>query len=612
MITQLISKKSFLLSLKSLATLMFVTISLISCSGGGSAPTPPPPAPQTAATPALTFTQVKGFTFSWTDVTDATEYRLMENPDGTSGFTQVGSSITTGLGTVTISVPLYKRMNAQYLLQSCNAGGCIDSTTVTVSGSLVASIGYVKASNTEADDEFGNAVSLSGDGNTLAVAANREDSNASGIDGDQADNNTRDAGAVYIFTRTGTSWSPQAYVKASNGDVRDNFGHSLSLSNDGNTLAVGVIREDSNATGINGNQSDNTASGSGAVYVFTRTGAIWSQQAYVKASNAEAGDQFGGSVNLSGDGNTLSVGAFGEDSNAVGIDGNQADNSIGFAGAVYVFMRTGSTWSQQTYVKASNTGVDAFGVSVSLSNDGNTLAVGANTEGSNATGINGDQADNSAIGAGAVYVFTRVSSAWSQQAYIKASNTEAGDFFGNSLSLSGDGNTLVVGAINESSNASGIDGNQADNSVNAAGAAYVFARAGSTWSQQAYVKAGNTGANDNFGLSVSLSNDGNIMAVGTVSESSNASGIGGDQTDNSASVSGAVTVFRRMNSIWNQQAYVKASNTAANDSLGNSVSLSGNGDTLAAGANFEESNATGVGGNQSDNSAGGAGAVYLY
>ncbi len=362
--------------------------------------------PATAAVPALAFGTVKTFRFTWTDVTEATHYRLLENPDGGSGFTQVGSDISTGIEAYNHVVPLYARVNAQYILQSCNATGCTDSTTVTVAGALVTSIGYVKASNTDPNDQFGVAVSLAADGNTLAVGARAEDSNATGIDGDQTDNSAGDSGVVYVFARSGSTWTQQAYVKASNTGGVDDFGSVVSLAADGSTLAVGAYREDSNATGIDGNQADNSAGNSGAVYVFTRSGSTWTQQAYVKASNTDSGDQFGIAASLAADGNTLAVGASGENSNATGIDGNQADNSAGNSGAVYVFTRSGSTWTQQAYVKASNTGTnDGFGFAVSLAADGNTLAVGANREDSNATGIDGNQADNSAGDSGAVYLY---------------------------------------------------------------------------------------------------------------------------------------------------------------------------------------------------------------
>ncbi|MBW2736026.1 MAG: FG-GAP repeat protein, partial [Deltaproteobacteria bacterium] len=176
---------------------------------------------------------------------------------------------------------------------------------------------------------------------------------------------------------------------------------SVSLS--GDTLAVGAVGEDSVATGVDGNERDNSVSVSGAAYVFTRVGSTWSQQAYLKASNTVGvGDQFGCSISLSGD--TLAVGAHREDSSATGVDGDQSDNSAVWSGAVYVFTRTGSTWSHPAYLKAPNTAAnDLFGHCVSVSGD--DLAVGAEGEGSSATGVDGDPSDNNALESGAVYFF---------------------------------------------------------------------------------------------------------------------------------------------------------------------------------------------------------------
>src|SRR5262249_5305932 len=159
--------------------------------------------------------------------------------------------------------------------------------------------------------------------------------------------------------------------------------------------AVGANFEASSATGVNGNQADNSAPNSGAVYVFTRTSGVWTQQAYLKASNAGANQNFGGSVavgSVAVAGDILAVGARLESSSATGVNANQADTSAPNSGAVYVFTRTSGVWTQQAYVKASNTnGGDQFGFSVPLA--GNTLAVGAALEASNATGVNGNQAD---------------------------------------------------------------------------------------------------------------------------------------------------------------------------------------------------------------------------
>jgi hypothetical protein len=391
---------------------------------------------------------------------------------------------------------------------------------------------YVKASNTGARDAFGHAVSLSADGTRLAVGASSEDSSATGVGGNQTDNSALGSGAVYVFSRTGATWTQEAYVKASNTGAGDYFGQSVSLSSDGTRLAVGAYWEASSATGVGGNQADNSALGSGAVYVFSRTGTTWTQEAYIKASNTEANDYFGWSVSLSSDGTRLAVGASYEDSSATGVDGNQADNGAPSSGAVYVFSRTGTAWAQEAYVKASNTGANhQFGYSVSLSADGTRLAVGASWE------------TSSAWQSGAVYVFSRTGTTWTQEAYVKASNAATGDNFGWSVSLSADGTRLAVGAYGESSSATGIGGNQADNSAAQSGAVYVFSRIGTTWAQEAYVKASNTDARDLFGNSVSLSSDGTRLAVSAYTEASSATGIGGDQADNTALNSGAVYVY---------------------------------------------------------------------
>ncbi|MFS1526412.1 histidine kinase [Microbulbifer sp. 2304DJ12-6] len=553
------------------------------------------------------------FRFKWDAVEGASHYRLQENPDGVSGFSQVGEDTPLGTETFALEVPLYARTNAQYLLQACNKVGCSDSKIVSVSDSLVESIGYFKASNTDQDDRFGFSVSLSEDGNTLAVGSYGESSNATGIDGDQASNDLAESGAVYVFVRTGTAWAQQAYVKASNTNEADSFGYSVSLSKDGSNLAVGAPSEDSNATGIDGDQDNNDAVNSGAAYVFVRTGTTWTQQTYVKASNTDGDDRFGMTVNLSGDGNTLAVGAAYENSDATGIDGDQANNDLFDSGAVYVFSRTGATWAQQAYLKASNTDeLGRFGRSISLSDDGNTLAVGAYGDNSDAVGIDGDQSNYSAFFSGAVYVFSRTGASWAQQTYIKASNTDENDLFGRWVSLSGDGNTLAVGAPREGSNAIGIDGDQANNDLAESGAVYVFVRTGIAWAQQAYVKASNTNEADIFGWSVSLSGDGNALAVGAPDESSNAKGIDGDRSNNAAIGSGAVYVFVRTGTTWAQQSYVKASNTDGHDSFGGTISLSRDGNTLAIGAQFENSNATGINGDQTNNDALGSGAVFIY
>ncbi|MBK7537519.1 MAG: integrin [Myxococcales bacterium] len=493
---------------------------------------------------------------------------------------------------------------------------CDDGNTVIGDGCdsacLQSSVTYAKASNTNGSD-FLYSITISADGSTLAVGARGEDSASTGINGDQTSNATAESGAVYVYVRNGASWSQQAYIKASNTGVGDLFGHSVSLTADGSTLAVGAYGEASLATGVDGDQTSNAASGAGAVYVYVRKGATWSQQAYVKASNTDLGDRFGYSVSLSGDGSTLAVGAPLEDSAATGVNSDQTDNTATDSGAVYVYARSGSTWSQQAYVKASNTGDrDQLGYSLSLSADGLTLAAGAAEEDSAATGVNGDQTSNIATNAGAVYVYVRIGSAWSQQVYLKASNTGAFDAFGYSVSVSADGSALAVGSLTEDSAATGVNGDQTNDMSGGAGAAYVYLRSGATWRQQAYVKASNTGPADAFGASVGLSADGLALTVGATGEDGAAAGTNGDQTSNTAAEAGAAYLYVRDGASWSQRAYVKASNTGTRDFFGSSVALSANGSTLAVGALGEASATTGVNGDQADNAAVNSGAVYIY
>lgn len=488
------------------------------------------------------------------------------------------------------------------------ASGSSSASSIPHSGSAwdSRSIAYLKASNTDKDDQFGNAVAISADGNTVAVSANNEDSNAKGINGNQIDHSALNSGAVYIFTRSSNAWKQQAYLKALNTHKGYQFGSSLSLSNDGATLAVGSTGEASSATGINGNQNDASMEGAGAVYIFTRSGTNWTQQAYIKASNtgeAEDGDQFGYAVTLSGDGNTLAVGAVSEDSAATGINGNQADNSADGAGAVYVFTRSGSSWAQQAYVKPWNTTARGalFGYSVGLSDDGNTMAVGAYDEDG---------------GRGAIYIFTRNGAAWAQQARMQASNAERGDSLGCSLAISGDGNTVLAGAFDEDSPLTGIQPPEAganDEARDAStGAAYVFVRNGTKWTQQAYVKATNTRDNDQFGWALAISRDGDTIAVGSHLEDSGAKGLNGDQHDASGEDSGAVYIYTRSGSTWAPAAYVKPSNTKPAAEFGISAGLSGDGKVLVVGAFKEDSAAKGVNGSQADRSAKNSGAAYIY
>ncbi|CAN7357382.1 integrin [Acidovorax sp. LjRoot38] len=594
-----------------------LALALTACGGSGSAePSDPAPSGPVSPTGFTVGYDVKAYNFSWNASTNATRYELFEDPDGATGSqpeVQIGGTLAnTAYAHSLTSQLLHERVNASYRVRACDASGC-GAFTAALVPDLTKAIGQIQPNHTGLSARWGNSVALSADGSTLAVGATGDDSGATGINGDPGNAAAPGSGAVVVFVRSGGGWTQQSYIKASNTASETSFGFSVALSADGNTLAVGSIGERGGATGINGDQTDTSKSGSpGAAYVFTRSNSQWTQQAYVKPSNTGVAQSFGWSVALATDGNTLAVSAVRESSNATGIHGDQTNSMMPSAGAVYVFSRFANTWNQQAYVKASNTeqtpeyvtapgfinviaNAQQFGTSLALSADGNTLAVGALGERSAATGINGNQADRSANKAGAVYLFTRSSSVWSQQAYIKASNTDANDFFGYRLALSGDGATLAVGAQGEASKATGIQGVQSDNSAQGAGAAYVYTRGSVGWNQQAYIKASNTDTGDVFGNALALSFDGNTLAVGGPQEASSATGMNGNQADNTVWQAGAAYIYRRDGSTWNQRAYVKPMSTKMSLAFGRTLALSADGHTLAVGAD-----------NQFD------GALYLY
>ncbi len=497
-------------------------------------------------------------------------------------------------------------------------------------GSVLRQTAYIKSPSPGFGDEFGgggtllgNAVALSADGTTLAIGAPYESSGSGGIGGDQEDESVYGAGAVYVYVRDGGGWRQQAYVKASNPGLTDNFGYMIALSEDGNTMAVAAPYEASAATGIDGDQNDDSIPQAGAVYIFDRNGEAWMQQAYVKASNTgEAGvgnelgdgDQFGFGLALSADGNTLAVGAISEDSGATGADADPSDNSALSAGAVYLYSRSGNSWTQQAYLKSSNPGAgDLFGYSVALSADGGVLAATAYDEDGSLAGTNEVQ-DDEAIGSGALYIFFRGGGDWTQQAYLKPSNSERNDAFGVAVAISADGRTVAGTALDEDGMTTGVNSTpQPDMEINlSTGAVYLYTSDDGGWSEQAYIKASNTGPNDTFGARLALSADGATLAVGAQLEDSAGRGVDALQDDDSAQEAGAVYLFTRQGSSWTQSAYVKGSNTEAFDEFGSSIALNGDGTLMAIGARGEDSGATGLNAGQDDNSAFESGAVYVF
>ena len=246
------------------------------------------------------------------------------------------------------------------------------------------------ASDADNYDSFGMSVSISGD---YAVVGAYADDDAGGS-----------SGSAYIFVRNGTTWTEQEKLTASDAASRDKFGNSVSIS--GDYAVVGAYTDD-----------DGGSSNSGSAYIFVRNGTTWSQQQKLTASDAAAGDQFGNSVSISGD--YAVVGAYAD------------DDAGGQSGSAYIFVRNGTAWTEQQKLTASDAASsDQFGRSVSISGD--YAVVGAH--------------QNAGAGSrsGSAYIFVRNGTTWTEQEKLTASDAASGDYFGSSVSISGD--YAVVGA----------------------------------------------------------------------------------------------------------------------------------------------------------------------
>ena len=348
------------------------------------------------------------------------------------------------------------------------------------------------ASDRRAWAQFGVSVALSGD--TLVVGAVFDN------DGSQ------DFGAAYVFVRTGGTWTQQAKLTAADATAGDRFGHSVAVS--GDTVIIGAMFD------------DDSGSDSGSAYIFTRTGTTWTQSQKLVGSDVTADANFGWSVAISGD--TAFIGArwdsdaglragsayvftrngttwtesqkllawdattntgfgasvaFSDDTALIGADGDS--EAAVLAGAVYVFSRSGSTWSPQDKLIAAVPAFSAFGFSVALSGD--TAVIGAPFDDDASAGID----------SGSAYVFTRTGTTWTQQAKMAASDMAGDDRFGLSVALVGD--TAIIGSV--------LD----DDAGTDSGSAYVFTRSGTAWNEKEKLTASDAAALGQFGYWVAFS-----------------------------------------------------------------------------------------------------------
>ncbi|WP_111643173.1 FG-GAP repeat protein [Marinimicrobium alkaliphilum] len=586
--------------------------------------------------------------FEWMAADGASHYRVLENPDGASGFEAVSEDLDSPGFNHPVSVHLHDWHNASYMVDALDEDGEVlgSSEEVTAERAMLDAIGYLKPDDTDDFFRFGSAVAVSADGTTMAIGApgrptfrpaedvdddpEPEDDNGDGEEPPEEDPNLDDldeangedegelvrvpnVGAVYVFRMTDNGWVQQALLEADNANAQHRFGSSISLSEDGNTIAVGAWRETSASLGIN-SESTHSVYAAGAAYVFEFEEDEWHQDAYIKPAFSHGSMRFGYRVALSQDGTRLAVSAPGDANQATGVDpeeepsGNQPN-----VGGIFVFDKS-DDWEQAAYLKASNAQPgDQFGFGLALSADGRTLVAGANLEASNATSINGDQDNNSAPNAGAAYVFVD-NDGWAQQAYLKPSNGRPFFFFGSSTALSADGDTLVVSATGDRNSGSGInDATPEDQSAPNAGAAYVFTRSSGEWSQQTYIKSSNTAEGQEFGSRISMSADGQWLAVSAVRERGIGCGVDADQDALEGTNTGAVYLFSRADDSWEQYRYIKSPTTRNGQRFGHAVAFSADGSLMAVGVEREGSSATGINGDRFDSSLRqSSGAVFLY
>lgn len=420
--------------------------------------------------------------------------------DGTAWSQQ---SKLTGSSSGNGSAVALSRDGQSALIGVGSRGGEADAFELTATGwSRVAS--WTSSDDTPSDG-FGRALALSADSSIALVGA--------------PDKNSR-TGVAYVFLHNTSGWNQVAEFMGSQTALQDEFGTKVALSNDGNTALIGVPYHN----------SDGGALSVGAAYIFVRSGTTWSVQSTLTATDGAADDRFGSSIALNADGSIALIGAV-DKTSASGVHG---------AGTAYVFVRSGSIWTQQAELTASNTG--NLGFAVALSNDGHIALVGAPFT---------DQAT------GAAYVFVHSNTGWSQQKRLMTNDSAQDQYLGSALALSGDGSTALVGA---------------DFYNNPTGAAYVFVHSGSAWTQQAKLTSTDPSPYNVFGSEVALSEDGASALIGD------------DVTDNHA---GAAYIYTRTGTTWSQQAILTPNSAGSIANFGMSVALRADGTVALVSAPYD-------------------------
>jgi hypothetical protein len=530
--------------------------------------------PARPAPPVVTVgANLKELTFDWDPVPGAAIYRLMQNSAAHGYFEPIGDRLPASRTRTAVPIAVHQQNWAftRYLVLACNPAGCTRSNEVFPQDLMLDTIGYVKAPNTGSGDRFGRSVALSVDGSTMVVSAEREDSSATGVNGNQADNDSSNSGAVYVYRRTGRRWAQEAYLKAGINHPGQAFGYSkavglktLALSYDGSLLAVGAP-----------GQGTSTAANQGAVYLFARAADnTWHLATTLRAPTPLAGDYFGYSVDMSEDGRTLKV------SSLLPLD------QYGVAeGRTHIFVRPASTWQHSVALAPYYAGDNCH--TVRMSGNGRTLVASCFPP---------------SIGYGRAVTLRLINGSWLRVSediplHVWMSKQPI------ALSYHGDRLALNRGAGN-------------DSGLNSAWIGLY------RWENDSWVLEGYLGSarpwtqpiSEGWGQALEFDRHGEYVAVSDYGAPFAGAGIIPNLVEHNES-HGLVYLYRRnlaSNPIWTAPTLIKAPNPAAGDYFGTSVALSGNARILAIGAVGEDSAATGIDGNQLSNSSTDSGAVYLY
>jgi hypothetical protein len=511
---------------------------------------------------------LKELIFDWEPVEGAYTYWVLEKRNASEHYRQIGTRIPGPRPRAAVPIAVHQQqwLTTRYIIAACNLAGCTRSAPINPQDLMLDTIGYFKASNTDANDHFGGQVALSADGSTMAVSAEGESSAAEGINGDQADNSVSNSGAVYVFRRHGRRWAQEAYVKSDLSHEFTQFGgasplgfRTLALSANGAVLAVGAPSDDRGS-----------APNSGVVNVYQRgADGTWTSRGRLSGP-PRANDNFGYSVDISSDGLTIKVNSL----LAQDFEGRYEGRTH-----VWVYRLQGMDWSYSGEMLPHFVGDRCPTVRMSASG---RLLVSA--------------CFSTVTRTGRLVTSRRVG----ENTWQHVSDVPFPWFENPNMAIDYDGSWLAV-----------IEGNERRGGLG------IYRRQGSTWVRDTHVLpfGGTPGPGSYWGFALDFSRHGDYLALGHPRSPVGGRGVMESRV-RAGTLDGAVLLFKRQPDAvpqWSLSRIIKAPNPTENDWFGSSVAFGGAGGWyLAVGANGEASAATGVDGNQLDESKPFAGAVFLY